>query len=403
MNITKSKTSSDAVLGILLFLICPALAIVYIVMQAYAGKYNNLTALSLSIAIVALFTPPFADIYRHTLLYFEFENYSDSIIQSNGNDFIFYTLTNICARNGIPFEYVSFLFVFTCYQISFYLFKEILKNDMATHWSRRKIFYVFLCFLFMVPFIAIINGLRMAMAAYVALLAWYFAYNRTYIKCLLTFVVALSTHFGTWLFLPLILFTLCPKIRINKSTFVIVSVCLFVVGGILLRLLPSSFIEMLQLEDKVTGYMVNNEERFDNAMSTNGRIAMYLERLPLIATIFMVLVGKLRLQDRESAIMYMAIWLSLLYHPFIVLFQRYGFFVVPLLVFLCIQGVSYKPKIDRTIKVLVASCMLMTIAYIYGYRTTFLNTNYHRMLYPSIITIPTTDTHELFKDALIPQ
>lgn len=390
-------------MGILLFMMCPALAICYIITQAYSGKYKSLTALSLSIAMVALFTPPFADIYRHTLMYFEFQNYGNAIIQSNGHDFIFYTLTNICAQNNIPFEYISFLFVFVCYQVSFYLFKQILKNTIITQHDRQKTFYIFLCFLFMVPFIAIINGLRMATAAYIALLAWNFAYRKKFLKSSLIFIIALCTHFGSWIFLPIIIYTFISKIKIHKTTFIIVALCLMVAGGILLQLLPSSFIEAIQMEDKVTGYMVNNEERFDDTMSSNGRIAMYLERLPLIFVAVMALINRLRLNDRDLSIIYMAIWLSLLYHPFIVLFQRYAFLAVPLLIFLCVQDQSSRSQSTKTIKILVASCMIMTMAYMYGYRTTFLNTKYHKMFYPSLITIPTTDTHELFKDALIPK
>ena len=400
---SKNNKSLASALSVVLFLVCPALAILSIVMQAYSGKYKNLTILALSISLVALFTPPFADIYRHTLLYFGYESLSDTIIQSNGHDFIFYTLANLNARNGIPFEYVSFVFVFTCYQISFYLFKELLKSDKIQQLSRKKIFNIFLCFLLMVPFIAIINGLRMATAAYIALFAWYMVYKQRCFFGSFLFVIALCTHFGAWLFLPLILFSSFKNIKIHKSVFIIVSVSLLLAGGILLQLLPQSFLEMVELTDKVSGYMENNEERFDETMSINGRIAMYLERLPLIAVMLLILWRRVRLDDRDMSIVYVAIWLSLLYHPFIVLFQRYGFFVVPVLIFLCMQGQINQPNTNRTAKVLMLSCVIMTFSYIYGYRATFFNTKYYKMFYPSFVTIPTTDTHELFKDALIPK
>ena len=49
------KFSIVTVINILLFLLCPALAIVAIIAQAYMGKYRSFTVLSLSIAMVALF------------------------------------------------------------------------------------------------------------------------------------------------------------------------------------------------------------------------------------------------------------------------------------------------------------------------------------------------------------
>ena len=403
MSFTKSRISADAILGIALFLLCPALAIVYIIAQAYNGKYNNLTALSLSIALVALFTPPFADIYRHTLMYFFYENYSNSIFQSNGNDFIFYTLTNICARNGIPFEYVSFLFVFICYQISFFLFKKVYE-EVKDKLSNRKIFYIFLCFLFMVPFIAILNGLRMPLASYLALLSWYFVYTKQYLKGGAIFIFALSIHFASWLFLPLILFTAFSNvIKVNRSSFLIVSIVLLLAGGVLLFLIPQSILSETSLDGQVEGYMVNNEERFDAAMSLNGRIAMYLERLPLLAAILLILKKNLSINERDKNIVYVAIWIALLYHPFIVLFQRYCFCLVPLLIFIIIKGQAQSIYIYKPLKVLLVSCVIMTLSYIYGYRETFSNIKYYKIMYPSAITIPTMDTHENFKDALIPQ
>ena len=348
MLLTKPQILSDTILVISLFLICPALAIVYIITQAYNGKYNNLTVLALSFALVALFTPPFADIYRHTLLYFTYENISNSIFQSNDKDFIFYTLTNICARNNIPFEYVSFLFVFICYQISFFLFKKTY-NAVKGKLSSREIFYIFLTFLLMVPYIAILNGLRMPLASYLALLSWYFVYMKQYLKGGIIFIVALSTHFGSWLFLPLIIFTPFSNIiRISRSSFFIISIVLLAVGSVLLHLIPQSFLTATDLEGQVNGYMLNNDERFDSTMSLNGRIAMYLERLPLIAVILLIIRKSLSINNQDKSIVYFTIWTALLYHPFIVLFQRYCFLVVPLLVFITIKGQiqrghKYKP------------------------------------------------------------
>ena len=403
MLFTKRQIKTDVILGISLFLLCPALAIVYIIVQAYSGKYNNLTVLSLSIAMVALFTPPFADIYRHTLMYFYYENFSNSIFQSNDKDFIFYTLTNICARNGIPFEYVSFLFVFICYQISFFLFKKVYE-DVKNKLSNRKIFCIFLCFVLMVPFIAILNGLRMPLASYIALLSWFFIYTKQYFKGACLFVIALSTHFGSWLFLPLIIFTAFSNlIKINRTSFLIVSVVLLVVGGIFLHLIPQSFLAATELDGQVEGYMVNNDERFDATMSLNGRIAMYLERLPLLAALFLVISKKLCISEQDKSIVYVAIWIALLYHPFIVLFRRYCFFVDPLLIFIILKGQVQSGYIYKPLKVLLVSCVIMTLSYVHGFRETFSNTKHHKMLYPAIVTIPTMDTYENFKDALIPK
>lgn len=393
----------DILFSLALFFLCPALAIVSTISHIYRGKYGHLTILALCISTVALFTPPFADIYRHTLLYFEFESHSYPIIQSNGHDYIFYTLTNIFAQNEIPFEFVSFIFVFVCYQISFFIFYQVATSWDARYWDKNKKFTIFLLFLLMVPFIAIINGLRMATAAYIAFLAWYYIYNKRYFIGTLIYLISLATHFGSWIFLPTLLIPIIPHLRIDRQKFIFISLGLFVAGGILLHILPSSIIEMLELEDQVTGYMEHNEERFDATMSVNGRIAMYLERLPLVIVFILILFNRIKLDNRRKFIIYTIIWLAILYHPFIVLFCRYAFFAIPLLVYIYIDSQKGISRVDKVSKILLCACIIMTLSYVYGYRETFLNTHYHKMFFPSLYTIPSVDTHELFEDALIPK
>lgn len=397
------KFSIVTVINILLFLLCPALAIIAIIAQAYMGKYRSFTVLSLSIAMVALFTPAFADIYRHTLLYFNLENYSDALIQTNGNDFIFYTLTNFCARCHLPFEYVSFLFVFVCYQISFFLFRQILKKTPITKENRNTMFCVFLSFVLMVQFIAIINGLRMATAAYVALLAWYFFYKGNCLKGMLFYVLAVCTHFGALLFFPIMLFTIFPIIKIKRTVFLFVSLGLLAMGGILLKIMPMSVVEALGLYEQVIGYMEESAEKFGDVMSNNGKVAMFLERFPYIVVTFLIIFNKIKLNAKDMSILCFAVWLSLLYYPFTVLFQRYGFFVVPLLVFISFQHQQNRAMTRFPLMAILSSCVIMTMSYMYGYRAAFTHTKYYKMLYPSIITVPMTDTHENFKDAIVPK
>lgn len=403
----EQSASADIVLNIILFIICPALAILAVIAQVYFGRYNGsrMTILALSIAMVALFTPPFADIYRHTLLYFYYQNYEDTIFQSNGNDFIFYTLNNIFAKNQIPFEYISYIFVFICYQISFYLFGEVLHSSYAVKWSRTTVFHIFLCFLLMVPFIAIINGLRMATAAYITLYAWYNIYKKHNIKGVLFYVIALCMHFGAWLFLPIMLYSLFyHHIKINRITFFIISVILVVAGGFLLQVIPISFIETMSLDSAVDGYMLNSDENFGDKMSSNGFIAMYLERAPLIAVVLLIMRNTLKVKPQVESLIYFVIWWSLIYYPFTVLFQRYAFFAVPLLIFLCVYNENnVECSRSLNIKVLLISCVVMTISYMYGYREAFTHTQFYKMFQPSVVTIPTTDTHENFRNALIPK
>lgn len=404
----KENTSNNisAIIAVL-FMICPIFSFIYIIHNAYKGRYNGLIWLSLSMSIVAISTPAFADLYRHTLLYFSYENYMNTgFIQSNELDFIFYTLTNLFAQNGIPFEFVSAIFVFVCYQIAFFLFHRTIESDYGQYWSNKVKFFVFLIFFLMVPFIAIMNGLRMATASYIAALGWYHFYHNNNVKGILLYLTACGMHFGSLLFLPLIIYMLLPqkKKEISYSIFILGMIFLFISGSILLRILPTSFIATLNMEKQVTGYMENSVERFDERMSFNGLIAMYLERLPLLFVFLLTATKKINLKDKENSILYVIFSLMFLYHPFTVLFQRYAFFATPIVIFLACKAINnMKHRPLKFVRCLFFVCCIYTLSYMYGYRKILMSTNFHNLLIPPVYTALTTDTAENFKDALIPK
>lgn len=386
-------------------MICPVFSFVYILHNAYKGRYDGLIWLSLFMSIIAISTPAFADLYRHTLRYFSYVHCMNSgFIQSNELDFIFYTLTNLFAQNGIPFEFVSAIFVFVCYQIAFFLFHRTIESDYGQCWSNKVKFYVFLIFFLMVPFIAIMNGLRMATASYIAALGWYHFYQKNNVKGTLLYLTACGMHFGSLLFLPLFIYMLLPLKRISYSIFLWGIVFLLISGNILLILLPSSFIASLNMEKQVNGYMVNSVERFDDTMSFNGLIAMYLERLPLLFVLLLTATRKINLKDKENSILYFIFFLMFLYHPFTVLFQRYAFFATPIAIFIAFKAINLsKFKPIKIVRYLFIICCIYTLSYMYGYRATLQSTKFYNLLLPPAYTVLKTDTTENFKDALKPR
>lgn len=402
---TQNQHSADLIFSIVLFLACPALAIVSSLYYIYKQQYGHLTILALSIAMVTLFTPPFADIYRHTMLYFYYGNYAwDGFIQTNDHDYIFYTLTHLFSHYNIPFEYISFIFVFTCYQISFYLFKQTIKTELAQQWSRNTIYIVFLCFALMVPFIAIVNGLRMATAAYIGVLGWYLLYNHKTIRGIIAFFIAYAMHFGSLLFIPIVIYMILPKVHIKQWVFITGFFILFIAGDFLMYILPEEFIATAELEDQVTGYMEDSEERFDDTMSFNGLIAMFLERSPLIVVGILALFNRININKKDLSIIYVVIWMAVLYFPFTVLFQRFAFFAIPIVVFILLNNTPQPaPQKWGMHKTILVSCIVMTLSYMYGYRAPLTHTKYYKMFYPSVYTILATDTQENFRNGLIPK
>ncbi len=396
----------DSQIALILILICPILALPFILNCVYNGSYKTLPLLSMFMSLIAIITPAFADIYRHTLLYFNFMQYgSESIIQSNNHDFIFYTLTNLFAQNGIPFEFVSAIFVFICYQVSFHLFLQTLKLNQTKRWSKNTRFFIFMTFFLMVPFIAIINGLRMCTACYWGVWAWYNIYNkRVFFGCLF-YLIALGTHFGSLLFLPMIVYSIFFKrITLKYSWFLILSISLLVAGNLLLRVVPESVIETLEMEGQVQKYMEDSVENFDDKMSFNGLIANWLERFGIIVVFLLISLKKLKLNSSENSYIYVLLLLVLLYLPFTTLFRRFAWFATPIMIFLAFTHNEHSTSLsmNKLAKLFLTTCVITTISYMYGHREVLMATKFYKLLYPSIITVVTTDTAENFRDALTP-
>lgn len=355
-------------------------------------------------ALCAFITPPFADLYRHTLMYFQYTTYGETpFFQSNGHDFMLYTLSHYFARHDIPFEYVRAIFVFITYQIAFFLFRSIVDESRLSEQQRKERFLLFLLFFLSVPFIWVVNGLRMATACYIAVLAWYWIYKKNYLLGVATYGLALCFHFGALMFVPVLLFTLLPVLRIPRWGFLAMLILLFGAGKILLQLIPFSVISMLDMEAQVSGYMEASEERFDSVMSLNGWIAMYLERTPLWLILYWLICGKLPLNGKNRTMLYMIYFVGFLVMPFTVLFQKYTLFVLPIAIWLVVYQQDVRLKLTRYhLYLLLGACVVMTFAYMYGHREVLSATPFADLLSSPILMLANADTMEQFRHALVP-
>lgn len=383
---------------LVLLLLCPLLAVPFIISGIAKGKQNNLVLLSFVMAILAFIFPPFADLYRHTQQYLHFQIYGNSglVFYGSNFDFIFYTLSNFFAKNNIPFEYIRSIFVFISYQISFYLYKRCLK-EKGVESNTKESFLLFWVFFLSVPFIWIVNGLRMATACYIAVFGWVLVYNKRYIG-LLAYIFALCLHFGSLLFAPIFIFLFLPKYSISKKAFLIITLLLFVTGGTLLSILPHSLITKLNMQSNVDYYMKNSSKTFDSVMSVNGLIAMYLERIMLVYIYMKALFGISALYNKKDDFIVkncLILWLAFL--PFTILFQKISLFIIPIVLFLVLKSLDdYK-----MLKNIVLCCIISFVSYLYGYRKPFLNTPIYEMFTTPAYIFMNADTKNTFEQRAI--
>lgn len=391
--------SKDSWLGIILFFLCPMASIPFLIYGVYRNQYKNLVWISLILALIALITPLFADSYSHGLQYMEYSKTApaEQFIYSNGVDFIFYTLSHFFAVNGIPFEFVKGIFTFICYQVSFFLFKKVLERNQYIYSSTVLKFNVFLIFLLSVPFIWIVNGIRMATAGYILALGWYYFYDKKIWLGVLCYIVAQSIHFSSMLFLPMMLYTIFRPFKISKKIFIACFVMFLFAGNNIQTMLPKELIYALNMESTVDIYINRSKENFTDTMSINGFIAMILERTPLILLLFYLLANKMFFSSIDKSIMYLGYLFIVLFFPFAILFQKYCLMFIPIALFLYLINEKGEKK---CLKWLTVSCFVVSLAYLYGYREILLETPFYTLLLNPFIAIFSVDTIESMKNVI---
>ena len=380
---------NDQAFELVFFMLSPLLALPVMINGVMKGKFNNLVLISLTMALMGFIFSPFADLYRHTQQYLHFIDHgNDGLFFPKGQlDFIMYSMSNIFAKHNIPFEYVRFIFVFISYQISFFLFKRLvaLKGYAVDGIESRLLFWIFFL---SVPFIWIVNGLRMATACYIAALGWYYFYNRRFILGIVLYLISLCLHFGVLMFIPLYLTEFLPNVKVSRKTIGLISIIILSLGGILLQVLPASFIDKLNMEKAVDYYMTNSQKNFTDTQSVNGFIAQWLERLMLVYIYLRILFAKPLSNNKDVIIVAVCFFAWLITYPFMILYQKLSLFIIPVILFLYLKNMND----IRVIKHIAFCCLISFLAYIYGYRRPLLETQFYKLMVSPIYVLANADT-----------
>lgn len=382
----------------LLFILSPLLAFPYLVAGVFKGRNGNLLLLSLVMAFVGFIFPPFADLYRHTQQYLRFAVHNpDALFLMGGHmDFIMYTMSSLFAKWGVPFEYVRFVFVLVSYQVSFFLYRRLLDlKGYADDSTESK--WLFWVFFLSVPFIWIVNGLRMATACYVAALGWYHFYCRRHALGIFLYMVALGLHFGAMMFAPLFLTVFLPPLSFSRRNILIASVAILALGGILLRMLPPGLIEDLNMEKSVSYYMVNSQKNFTDTQSFNGFVAQWLERAMLVYIYLRLVLDRNGMDGKDMTIVTICFFAWLLTYPFMILHQKLSLFIIPLILFLYLKNTDEL----RLMKHVAVCCLVSFLAYAYGYRAPLSHMPLYKLLISPAYVMATADTKATFKDSKV--
>lgn len=371
--------------GGILFLLSPLLALPFIFNEIYKQRLHALTLLSGIMSLCAILSPPFADLYRHGLEYASYQVSADiPYIQSNGKDFVLYTMLCFFAKNGIPFEWIRAIYIFVCYQISFALFRTLLKENVTIRNNRKLSFLVFLCFFFSVPFIWIVNGLRSATSCYLMVYAWLQLYRGRTLLSIPFALLSAWTHFFGWAFIPILCLYKVTKIKITHRRFLILAIIMAALGATFLSFILENPLLALQEDIGITesSKSLYMEDLDYSTMSTNGFIALFLERMPILTFIAYAIFQRRKWSNpHEQTFFYLLILILAAVVTFFIPTQRISWFVCPILLFLFLKNIHRHFMFKA--KLLVFMTFISELAHIYGYRDTLFATPFEYLAIPA--------------------
>lgn len=385
----------DILLQILIFVISPLLSLGVNIYNIRKGNYSYLWIISLIMSFIALFTPLFEDSYRHALYYLEYKKDIGNLrmYSMQGLDLVLSTLSYNFSKLNIPFEYIRALFTFLCYQISFTLLRATVSINK---YSRLKNFNLFLIYFLSVPFLWIVNGMRMATAAYVVVLAWIYLYkyNKKLVPTVLC-IISLLIHFASVLYILLLLaYSINKRINIRYVLIAVVALYLIFNTNILISLLSSAGLQTFS--NVVNLYVLNSADTFSANMSLNGLIAMIVERIPIIVSFIYIIKYRNKISTRYYNFTLASICLFISTIPFVIIFQRLAYFITPTCLYIILN------EVDKTSvrKILLISVIISQLSYIYGYRELFLDTPFIYIMISPLIYCFNLNTIENIKRAI---
>lgn len=366
------KISKLTALSIALLIICPILALPIILYNIYKTNSKSAYALfAVFLGLVAFLTPPYSDLYRHTMRYYQEPDSFNLFLQYLSirrdtdflTQFVSYTLSNC----NIDFAFARLFYIVVEISIVSYIFRQIYPINETR--SVRFVLFV-ICF-FSYNFFVSTIGVRHGLALSFYLLALYLLYvkeNST--SSILCYGLASITHFA---FFPLALIAFCVHFipyKISNKTFIILSVICLCTGLIVSTFLISTFFK------EESGAYLNGEWGVNYKTTFNGMVFYYLRRFWILPFFLYFIKYNQNTDYRLKNIIYALVLLFLMTSSLATLSGRILDIVTSILILYYVG--SYKNHRFLRVKTALIISSIFFSANIYTFRdVAFISDNNH--------------------------
>lgn len=228
-------------------ILSPLLALPFIIYGIYHRYKGCLTALAVFMALMAFLTAPVGDLYRHTIIYYLYQNYSyEQFISSLGSDFIMSLGEYFMAKQNIPFEFLRLAYTFITYCILNYIFSTLISKSNYEY-RKSEYFSRYLLTFLCIDFFTLVLGVRFTFAASVFILGIYlYLCERRNKAAFLILILSCCIHYSFSYYGLFVIMLI--RIKMNKLTFSI----LIIFGLIISTFIISTF-ESFLLKNEMEG------------------------------------------------------------------------------------------------------------------------------------------------------
>lgn len=369
------------------FVIYPLGALPFILEKISWKHRYAYTLFSLFMGLCAILYAPSGDLYRHTKVYFLAQNWGwNEFIEISllKMDFFLIYITYFCAKIGIQFEIVRFLFVFVSYECAFWIFRDVVKQNKILQENRYYYVLGFLLFFMSVIFFNITQGLRYGLGVYIIGVGLYKLFQKHERSGWIWIFVACLIHFSFWgLLIPLVLFRL-KLVRLNKWVVMIITLLLILFSNelfqALISLLPLSDFIKQHLLHYITGYWAKDFYQDHSFFFRISRILSYWTIYPLSFFFLMSYRKTDNLYRNFLLFMILVLGISV---PFGDIFPRFSYLLI--LLFLADMLLRFYPVLSkiRMLNLIFCFVLFSFLANIYSSKRQLEISCEYKLLYSS--------------------
>lgn len=365
---------------LLLFIISPCLSLPFIFLLIRNNVKYAFTLLSIFMGLMALLYPPVGDIYRYTQDYYSWAdmNWGDFVSSLEFRfDYLLPFLSFACAKLGLHFEIVRFLYVFVSYQIIFYIFTDIVSKNPYLRDSRIyiKCFILFtFCFSFHF-FIFRFNFSLILMS--LAFYRYFYCFKKDGFSFAL---LSCFNHFSFVLFLLLWIPISLGLFKFNKW-FLWLCVILFFV-------MDSSFLSFIIPNMPISGDLVNHimyyiDGKFAGEYleehSFKYKIALFLSTC-IIYPILLFFLSNYQ-KSKQNSLVSMMLFILAIAAPFVVVAQRMSYFAIFLYLIYFLSFYNNSRKQRRQLQILLSFVLFTFVIAQYAKKREYSISQEARILY----------------------